>query len=283
MCAPFWSEPRSTKQSRRASEQLVADAHDLLDARHPHPRETDRDGGRTRLDVVAEHASSRTASSSYLPIACTEAKPSGRRRGCRILVSLRLSRGSAVNPILARVWRLVWRLHNRQGKATAATRRVPRLYGHGSNRTDEIDESLRRPDAVAIGSRPERSRSDGEAFGLRIQIEHSDEAATAVDIGRGEMREVPVRHPADARARAEIEVDVDPSMDSLRLYLRSIGRVPLLSAEEEVAWPSGSSAATWRQAAHGRGEPAPGRVDRQGLHRAGTDVPGPDPGGFARA
>ena len=28
---------------------------------------------------------------------------------------------------------------------------------------------------------------------------------------------------------------VEPSLDSLRLYLRSIGRVPLLSAEEEVA------------------------------------------------
>ncbi len=33
----------------------------------------------------------------------------------------------------------------------------------------------------------------------------------------------------------EIEMDVDPSMDSLRLYLRSIGQVPLLSAEEEVS------------------------------------------------
>jgi len=32
----------------------------------------------------------------------------------------------------------------------------------------------------------------------------------------------------------ELEADADPSMDSLRLYLRSIGRVPLLSAEEEV-------------------------------------------------
>jgi RNA polymerase primary sigma factor len=32
----------------------------------------------------------------------------------------------------------------------------------------------------------------------------------------------------------DIEVGVDPSLDSLRLYLRSIGRVPLLNAEEEV-------------------------------------------------
>jgi RNA polymerase primary sigma factor len=34
--------------------------------------------------------------------------------------------------------------------------------------------------------------------------------------------------------RADIELGVEPSLDSLRLYLRSIGRVPLLSAEEEV-------------------------------------------------
>ena len=34
-------------------EQLVADAHDLLDAGHAHAREPDRDAGRARLDVVA--------------------------------------------------------------------------------------------------------------------------------------------------------------------------------------------------------------------------------------
>ncbi|HEX4115071.1 MAG TPA: sigma-70 family RNA polymerase sigma factor [Solirubrobacteraceae bacterium] len=32
----------------------------------------------------------------------------------------------------------------------------------------------------------------------------------------------------------EVDLTVDPSLDSLRLYLRAIGRVPLLSAEEEV-------------------------------------------------
>jgi RNA polymerase primary sigma factor len=35
--------------------------------------------------------------------------------------------------------------------------------------------------------------------------------------------------------RAEADLSVDPSLDSLRLYLRSIGRVQLLNAEEEVA------------------------------------------------
>jgi RNA polymerase primary sigma factor len=34
--------------------------------------------------------------------------------------------------------------------------------------------------------------------------------------------------------RAKVDLNVEPSLDSLRLYLRSIGRVPLLTAEEEV-------------------------------------------------
>ena len=34
--------------------------------------------------------------------------------------------------------------------------------------------------------------------------------------------------------KGEIDLSAEPSVDSLRLYLRSIGRVPLLSAEEEV-------------------------------------------------
>ncbi len=34
--------------------------------------------------------------------------------------------------------------------------------------------------------------------------------------------------------KPEIDLTVEPSLDSLRLYLRSIGRVPLLSAEQEV-------------------------------------------------
>ncbi len=35
--------------------------------------------------------------------------------------------------------------------------------------------------------------------------------------------------------RPEVDLNVEPSLDSLRLYLRSIGRVPLLSADEEVS------------------------------------------------
>jgi RNA polymerase primary sigma factor len=39
---------------------------------------------------------------------------------------------------------------------------------------------------------------------------------------------------ADARKKPEIDLTVEPSLDSLRLYLRSIGRVSLLTAAQEV-------------------------------------------------
>ena len=39
----------------------------------------------------------------------------------------------------------------------------------------------------------------------------------------------------DAPRKPEIDLTVEPSLDSLRLYLRSIGKVELLTAEREVA------------------------------------------------
>jgi RNA polymerase primary sigma factor len=55
----------------------------------------------------------------------------------------------------------------------------------------------------------EEAESDEEGQGLRARLEE-------------------LRRPA-------VDLTVEPSLDSLRLYLRSIGRVPLLSAVEEVA------------------------------------------------
>jgi RNA polymerase primary sigma factor len=43
-----------------------------------------------------------------------------------------------------------------------------------------------------------------------------------------------LRARLDALRKAEAELNVEPGVDSLRLYLRSIGRVPLLNAAEEV-------------------------------------------------
>jgi RNA polymerase primary sigma factor len=41
--------------------------------------------------------------------------------------------------------------------------------------------------------------------------------------------------PAETRKKPEIDLTVEPSLDSLRLYLRSIGRVALLTAELEIS------------------------------------------------
>jgi RNA polymerase primary sigma factor len=69
-----------------------------------------------------------------------------------------------------------------------------------------------------------------------------DTPAGASGDGDGEMADddreedsAGLRARLEEMRRPEVDLTVEPSLDSLRLYLRSIGRVPLLSAEEEVA------------------------------------------------
>ncbi len=73
-----------------------------------------------------------------------------------------------------------------------------------------------------------------------VVAEASRAAHTAGE--RGEDDELPpdeetrgVRARLQELKRAEADLSIDPSLDSLRLYLRSIGRVSLLDAEQEVA------------------------------------------------
>jgi len=63
--------------------------------------------------------------------------------------------------------------------------------------------------------------------------------ATETSVVELEESEVEFDHRAlrsrlEELSKAEVDLSVEPSLDSLRLYLRSIGRVPLLTAEEEV-------------------------------------------------
>jgi RNA polymerase primary sigma factor len=70
--------------------------------------------------------------------------------------------------------------------------------------------------------------SAGDASGEELAGEDEQEAESDEE-GRGlQVRLEELRRP-------EVDLTVEPSLDSLRLYLRSIGRVPLLSAEEEVS------------------------------------------------
>ena len=61
-----------------------------------------------------------------------------------------------------------------------------------------------------------------EMGGQDGEREHPEQA-TAVQLRLQELR------------RRDVDLTIEASLDSLRLYLRAIGRVPLLSAEEEVA------------------------------------------------
>ena len=64
-------------------------------------------------------------------------------------------------------------------------------------------------------------------------------ASEEEDLDQDEQAEADVTGALRARLadlrRSEVDLGVEPSLDSLRLYLRAIGRVPLLTAEEEVA------------------------------------------------
>jgi RNA polymerase primary sigma factor len=78
------------------------------------------------------------------------------------------------------------------------------------------------PELVAVGGAPTAAADDGLA-------EEDGEEAESEEEGRG------LRARLEELRRPEVDLTVEPSLDSLRLYLRSIGRVPLLSAVEEVA------------------------------------------------
>jgi RNA polymerase primary sigma factor len=62
-----------------------------------------------------------------------------------------------------------------------------------------------------------------------------EDGRPAISEGGRFEREQPGDKSSDAPRKPEVDLTVEPSLDSLRLYLRSIGRVQLLTAEREVA------------------------------------------------
>jgi len=69
--------------------------------------------------------------------------------------------------------------------------------------------------------------------GIDIVDANGKPVATAAD--SGEQPKVDPDTAKDTPKKPQIDLTVEPSLDSLRLYLRSIGRVPLLTAQEEVS------------------------------------------------
>ena len=68
-----------------------------------------------------------------------------------------------------------------------------------------------------------------------IDVVGEDGKPAVSEGGRFERAGGAGREEPDAPRKPEIDLTVEPSLDSLRLYLRSIGRVQLLTAEREVA------------------------------------------------
>ena len=68
-----------------------------------------------------------------------------------------------------------------------------------------------------------------------IEVVEADGRLAKSEAGSVEASAAGVSEPEpDRRQQAELDLTVEPSLDSLRLYLRSIGRVHLLTAEQEV-------------------------------------------------
>ena len=94
-----------------------------------------------------------------------------------------------------------------------------------------------------------------------------------VELVEGEQHKTPPHEqppPEDEKVAAapKLDLTVEPSLDSLRLYLREIGKVPLLTADQEVyAREADRARRHGREDADDRGEPPPRRLDREGLPR----------------
>jgi RNA polymerase primary sigma factor len=103
------------------------------------------------------------------------------------------------------------------------------LEEHGIEVLDSADPSSELP------SPTEGARDEDPAAGLALPgaAARTLSGGAARAEGEADGAELPSR--IDEAKQAELALAVDPGLDSLRLYLRSIGRVPLLNAVEEVA------------------------------------------------
>jgi RNA polymerase primary sigma factor len=82
---------------------------------------------------------------------------------------------------------------------------------------------------------PELAEAFDSSQGDEEPPEHDDDPLEAGESEEdGEIDHLTLRSRLEELRKAEVDLSVEPSLDSLRLYLRSIGRVPLLTAEEEV-------------------------------------------------
>ena len=105
------------------------------------------------------------------------------------------------------------------------------LPGGARDRGARVGPSGRRAAARRRSRGTAPSRTARRSRAREREDEPPEEAAPT----RTTRRSAGLRARLEELKRPEVDLTVEPSLDSLRLYLRSIGRVPLLSAEEEVA------------------------------------------------
>jgi RNA polymerase primary sigma factor len=75
----------------------------------------------------------------------------------------------------------------------------------------------------------------GHLHEVGVELIAADSEPASVATPEARLEEPPEEVAAAPVKRPEIDLTVEPSLDSLRLYLRSIGKVELLTAEQEVS------------------------------------------------
>ncbi len=75
---------------------------------------------------------------------------------------------------------------------------------------------------------------DPDPFEERSPEASEEDEETVPEVAEPDVERAFVADPRAFQRRAELDLTVEPSLDSLRLYLRSIGRVPLLTKAQEV-------------------------------------------------
>jgi RNA polymerase primary sigma factor len=95
------------------------------------------------------------------------------------------------------------------------------------------DEVETEPQLETDGQGGSVAAHEDDAIVARAEEPALDDAE-AEDDEEGLSQAQALRARLEGLKRTEVDLTVEPSLDSLRLYLGSIGRVPLLTAEEEV-------------------------------------------------
>jgi RNA polymerase primary sigma factor len=117
-------------------------------------------------------------------------------------------------------------LHSAVEEAELSSEQTQDLFSYLEEHAIEIVDSEESAGELQAGHSPVAAASDADRSGSGGGVEGEQETDEEAQGVRARLQEL---------KRAEADLSVDPSLDSLRLYLRSIGRVPLLDAEQEVS------------------------------------------------